>query len=112
VLEGIAASIGTIGDAYDNALAETTIGLYKTEAVARNSPFLAGPAENHRRRRVRHDGVGRLVHNARRLHSLLEYVPPDEYESAGRSYFSRDFPRSRSMSVFLGWPSPTVRSTF
>ena len=43
VLKGIAASIGSIGDAYDNALAETTIGLYKTEAVGRNSPFLTGP---------------------------------------------------------------------
>jgi putative transposase len=43
VLEGIAASIGSVGDAYDNALAETTIGLFKTEAVGRGSPFLAGP---------------------------------------------------------------------
>src|SRR5215217_698975 len=43
VLEGMAASIGSIGDAYDNALAETTIGLFKTEAVGRGSPFLAGP---------------------------------------------------------------------
>lgn len=33
VLEGIAAFIGSVGDAYDNALAETTIGLFKTEAV-------------------------------------------------------------------------------
>jgi hypothetical protein len=39
VLDGIAASIGSIGD----ALAETTIGLFKTEAVGRRSPFLAGP---------------------------------------------------------------------
>jgi transposase InsO family protein len=43
VLEGIAASIGSVGQAYDNALAETTIGLVKTEAVGRGSPFLAGP---------------------------------------------------------------------
>ncbi|CQD21957.1 integrase catalytic subunit [Mycobacterium europaeum] len=43
MLEGIAASIGSIGDAYDNALAETTIGLFKTEAVGRHSPFLTGP---------------------------------------------------------------------
>jgi hypothetical protein len=28
---------------YDNALAETTIGLFKTEAVGRGSPFLASP---------------------------------------------------------------------
>ena len=41
--KGIAASIGGIGDASDNALAETTIGLFKTEAVAQHSPFLAGP---------------------------------------------------------------------
>jgi putative transposase len=32
-------SIGTVGDAYDNALAETTIGLYKTECVPPGSPF-------------------------------------------------------------------------
>ena len=43
VLEGIAASIGSIGDAYDNALAETTIGLFKTEAIRRGSPFQTGP---------------------------------------------------------------------
>jgi putative transposase len=43
VLEGIAASIGSVGDAYDNALAETTIGLFKTEAVGRGSPFLTSP---------------------------------------------------------------------
>ena len=41
MLEGIAASIGSIGDAYDNALAET-IGLFKTEAIARTPRF--GPA--------------------------------------------------------------------
>ncbi|MDT5233431.1 MAG: putative transposase, partial [Mycobacterium sp.] len=27
----------------DNALAETTIGLFKTEAVSKRSPFLTGP---------------------------------------------------------------------
>jgi putative transposase len=32
-------SIGTVGDAYDNALAETTIGLYKTECTRLGSPF-------------------------------------------------------------------------
>jgi putative transposase len=32
-------SIGTVGDAYDNALAETTIGLYKTECTRPGSPF-------------------------------------------------------------------------
>ena len=42
MLEGIAASIGSIGDTYDNALAETTIGLFKSEATGCRSPFLAG----------------------------------------------------------------------
>jgi len=32
-------SIGSVGDAYDNALAETIIGLYKCECVRRGSPF-------------------------------------------------------------------------
>jgi hypothetical protein len=42
VWEGIAASIGSIGDAYDNALVET-IGLFKTEAIAWATPFRTGP---------------------------------------------------------------------
>jgi putative transposase len=33
-LEGIAPSVGSVGDAYDNALAETVIGLYKIECTA------------------------------------------------------------------------------
>jgi putative transposase len=39
---GLLPSIGSVGDAYDNALAETTIGLYKTECVAASSPFHTG----------------------------------------------------------------------
>jgi transposase InsO family protein len=81
VLEGIAASIGSVGEAYDTALAETTIGLCKTEAVGRNSPFLTGPLRTI-------DDVEYATmewvdwYNARRLHSLLDCVPPDDYESA------------------------------
>lgn len=37
------ASIGSVGGTYDNALAESTIGLFKTEAVSQHSPFLTGP---------------------------------------------------------------------
>nr|WP_145929555.1 IS3 family transposase [Mycobacterium intracellulare] len=43
MLAGLVASIGTVGDALDNALAETTIGLYKTECVRAGSPFRTGP---------------------------------------------------------------------
>jgi transposase InsO family protein len=42
-LAGMIPSIGTVGDAYDNALAETTMGLYKTECVRGDSPFRTGP---------------------------------------------------------------------
>ena len=78
-LEGLIASIGTIGDAYDNAAAETVMGLYKNEAVAKNSPFMTGPLRSLA-------GVERLTfdwldwYNNRRLHSTLGNIPPAEYE--------------------------------
>ena len=81
ILNGIAASIGGVGDAYDNALAETTIGLFKTEAVGRGRRFLAGPL-----RAI--DDVEYATmewvdwYNDRRLHSRLDYVPPEEHEAA------------------------------
>ena len=43
MIAGLKLSIGSVGDAYDNALAETTIGLYKTEAARADSPFRRGP---------------------------------------------------------------------
>lgn len=36
---GVDASVGSVGDGYDNALAETTIGLYKTEKIHREGPW-------------------------------------------------------------------------
>ncbi len=41
-LEGIAPSTGSVGDAYDNALMESVIGLFKTECI-RTTVFHAGP---------------------------------------------------------------------
>ncbi len=41
---GIRASIGTVADAYDNALAESTIGLFKTELIRRRGPWRTPPA--------------------------------------------------------------------
>lgn len=79
VLERIAASIGSIGDAYDNALAETTIGLLKTEAISAGSPLRSGPLKTF-------DDVEYATmewvdwYSNRRLHSLLAYDPPTEYE--------------------------------
>ena len=36
---GITPSLGRVGDAYDNALAETVIGLYKTELIRRQKSW-------------------------------------------------------------------------
>lgn len=35
---GIEASVGSVGDAYDNAMAETVVGLYKTEVIWKQGP--------------------------------------------------------------------------
>ena len=79
-LSGLVASIGTVGDAFDNALAETTIGLYKTEAVRDDSPFRRGPLS-------RLTDVELLTaewvhwYNADRLMHRLGRIPPLEYEA-------------------------------
>jgi transposase InsO family protein len=36
---GIEPSVGSVGDSYDNALAETIIGLFKTEVIHRRGPW-------------------------------------------------------------------------
>ena len=53
---GIEPSVGSVGDSYDNALAETINGLYKAEVIHRR-----GPWRSFRGRRVRDVGKGRLV---------------------------------------------------
>jgi putative transposase len=69
---------GTVGDAFDNALAETTIGLYKTEAVRPDSPFRRGPldpladVELLTADWVHWHNTGRLMHR-------LGRIPPIEY---------------------------------
>ena len=79
ILAEIAGSIGTVGDALDNALCESTIGLFKTEAID-----IEGPAWSDRRE-VEWQ-VARWVHwyNAARLHSSIGNLPPIEYEDAHR----------------------------
>jgi len=73
---GALASIGTVGDSYDNAHAESLIGLYKTELVAHEGPW----------RGVDDLELGTagwvLWFNTTRLHSSIGYVPPIEYEQA------------------------------
>jgi transposase InsO family protein len=76
---GIAGSIGTVGDALDNALCESTIALFETEAVN-----LTGPAWPDRRD-VEWQ-VARWIHwyNTTRLHSSIGHLPPIEYEQLQR----------------------------
>ena len=72
-------SIGAVGDAFDNALAETTIGLYKAEAVRDDSPFRRGPL--HRLTDVELL-TAQWVHwyNHERLMQSIGYIPPAEAE--------------------------------
>ncbi|ACP31644.1 putative transposase [Corynebacterium aurimucosum ATCC 700975] len=53
---GIRPSVGTVGDSYDNALAETVNGLYKAELI-----HAQGPVDIGRRSRIGHLTVGALV---------------------------------------------------
>lgn len=80
MLAGMKPSIGTVGDAYDYALAGTTIGLYKTEAIRPDSLFRAGPLGS--LRDVEHLTAD-WVHwyNTSRLMHRLDLKPPIEYEA-------------------------------
>ena len=73
---GIAASVGSRGDSYDNALAETVICLYKTEVIEHEGPW-NGPADVE---------VATLdwVHwfNHHRLLEPIGDMPPAEFEQA------------------------------
>jgi hypothetical protein len=60
MLSGLIPSVGTVGDALDNALAETAIGLYETER-ARGFTVSKRTAAHPDRSRGHHLGVGALV---------------------------------------------------
>jgi putative transposase len=84
-------SIGSIGDSFDNAMAETMNGLYKTELIRRQGPW----------RNAEHVELATLAwvewFNTRRLHSELGDVPPTEFEA---NYYAR--PRAETKV-----PTPT-----
>ena len=87
-LEGIAPSIGSVGDAYDNALMETINGLYKTECV-RTTIFHDGPYKTIAD--VEYATAGWVDwYNHRRLHGSLGMVSPDEYEAAYYAALTRE----------------------
>jgi transposase InsO family protein len=72
---GIENSVGTVGDSYDNALAETVIGLFKTEVIRRCGPW--------RNAEEVEFAVLEWVawYNNERLLSSIGYVPPVELEN-------------------------------
>ena len=71
---GIITSVGSRGDSYDNALAESVNGLYKAELVYRQGPW-RGSEDLELATLERVDWF-----NNRRLFGALGYVPPAEYE--------------------------------
>jgi putative transposase len=71
---GVVTSVGSRGDSYDNAMAESVNGLYKTELVRKQGPW----------RGLEDLEFATLKwvdwYNHRRLFSVIGYVPPAEYE--------------------------------
>jgi transposase InsO family protein len=72
---GIEPSVGSVGDSYDNALAETIIGLYKTEVIRRSGPW----------RNIEEVEFATLEwvdwFNNRRLLEPIGNIPPAEFEA-------------------------------
>ena len=73
---GIEPSVGSVGDSYDNALAETIIGLYKTEVIRERGPWRNLEAVEF----ATLEWVDWFNH--RRLLEPIGHVPPAEMEAA------------------------------
>jgi putative transposase len=72
---GIELSVGSRGDAFDNALAETVIGLFKTEVIRPRGPWRSLEA-------VEFATLAWVDwFNTRRLLEPIGYLPPAEYEA-------------------------------
>lgn len=75
IAAGVDASVGSVGDAYDNALAETTIGLYKTELIKPQGPWKTCDQVE----------IATLEYvdwyNHRRPHSAAADLPPADFET-------------------------------
>ena len=71
---GIDPSVGTVGDSYDNALAECVIGLFKTEVINQIGPWKS-------RREVEWEALKWVDwYNNRRLFGPIGYITPAEAE--------------------------------
>ena len=78
---GIEPSVGSVGDSYDNALAESIIGLYKAELIERRGPWRSFESVEF--------ATLRWIDwfNNRRLFGPLGYVPSTEFEM---EYYRRE----------------------
>ena len=72
---GVEPSVGSVGDSYDNALAETIIGLYKAELIYKDGPWRGVEQVEFKTL----DWVDWL--NIRRLFETIRNIPPFEYEA-------------------------------
>ena len=73
---GLEPSVGTVGDSYDNALAETMIGLFKAEVIHRLGPWKSADA-------VEWETLKWVDwFNNRRLLEPIGYITPTEAEEA------------------------------
>ena len=117
---GIEPSVGSVGDSYDNALAESVIGLYKTEVIRRRGPW----------RHLEAVEFATLAwvdwFNHRRLLEPIGNVPPVEYEQ--QYYVAQEAPvmvagvNERALSRTRGgsvrpewvswWSTPSTRRTW
>lgn len=66
--------MGSVGNSYDNALAESMIGLYKAEVIERRGPWRSFESVEFATLRWTD------WFNNRRLFGPIGYVPPVEYE--------------------------------
>jgi putative transposase len=73
---GAVTSVGSRGDSFDNALAETIIGLYNTELIRRRGSERASTRSSTPR------WSGSTGFNHRRLLEPIGHVPPAEFEAA------------------------------
>lgn len=73
---GIDPSVGSVGDSYDNAMAETIIGLFKAEVTKLMAPWKSVS-------RLEWE-TAKWVHwyNTTRIHSAIGYITPTEAEEA------------------------------
>jgi putative transposase len=78
---GVTASVGSVGDSYDNALAETVIGLFKTEVIYARGPWRSLEAVEY----ATLEWVDWFNH--RRLLEPIGYLPPAQFE---REYYRQN----------------------